>query len=41
MAIITDKKKNVLDIRKGHLIHLITTQETKKEETQGICDVQE
>lgn len=38
MAIVTDKKKNALDMRKGHLTHSVTTQETKKEETPGICD---
>lgn len=41
MAIVTDKKKNALDMRKGHLTHSVTTQETKKEETPGICDVQD
>lgn len=40
MAIVTDKQKNPLDMRKGHLTYSMTTQETKKEETQGTCDVQ-
>lgn len=40
MAIVTDKK-NALDMRKGHLTHSVTTQETKKEGTPQICDVQE
>lgn len=41
MAIVFDKRKNALDMRKGHLTPSMTTQEIKKEEIQGICDVQE
>lgn len=30
MVIVTDNRKNALDMRKGHLSHPITTQEIKK-----------